>query len=142
MYEVVTVEERDDLDARRQDVIVQLRDFGFDTLERRLGFGALAEQDDALYHVVVVDDMAVLSMNRLSIAAQPDLGTLSHNGNVLDTQCRSVLRFDDGVFDILDRSHETERAHVHLLQSRLDKAAARIYVIVCQLLLNLADVEA
>ena len=47
-------------------------------VQRRVGFGALAQQHDAFDHVVVVDDVAVGAMDRLADLAQADLRALRH----------------------------------------------------------------
>ena len=70
--------------------------------------------------------------------AEPDLRTLQDCGNVLDPHRRAVLRRDDGLFNVFRRSHKPHGAHVDLLGARLDETAARIHVIVRELLLHLA----
>ena len=82
VHQVAAVEKRNDLHARRQDVLVQLLHLLVDGLQRRVGIGALAQQHDAFDHVVVVDDLAVRAMNRLADLAQPDLRALRHRGDV------------------------------------------------------------
>ena len=89
--QIAAIEERNDLHAGRQDVIVQLLHFFVDRLQRGVGFGAFAQQHDAFHHIVVVDDLAVGAMNRLADLAQPDLRPLRHRGDVADraAACRS-----------------------------------------------------
>ena len=45
--QVAAIDERNDLHARRQDVIVHLLDFFVERFESRIGGGAFAQQDDA-----------------------------------------------------------------------------------------------
>ena len=51
-----------------------------DGFQRGVGIGALAQQHDAFHHVVVVDDLAVVAMDRLADLAQPDLRALRDTG--------------------------------------------------------------
>ena len=59
----------------------------------------------------------------------------------LIAQRRAVLGLDHGLADIVDVAEQAQRAHVDLLQARLDETAAGIHVVVGQLLLHLAEVQ-
>src|SRR5271157_166898 len=81
-------------------------------------------------------------MDRPAELAEADLGTLGNDGDVLYANGCAVLRCDDRVLDVLYVTHQSDGAHVDLLHPCLDKAAARVDVVVGELLLHLADGEA
>ena len=57
------------------------------------------------------------------------LGPISTTRDILDANRRPIFCRQDGLFDILQVAVEPEGADVHLLQARLDKAAAGIDVV-------------
>ena len=105
-------------------------------------FGAFPHEHDARNDVLVVDDPPVRAVDRPAELAEPDLGTLRDDGDVLDPDRRAVLRRDDRILDVLRRADQPDHAHIDLLHARLDEAAARVHVVVRKLLLHLADAEA
>ncbi len=137
--QVRPVEHVDDLHAGRQDLLVELLDLVVQAHQRRRGVGALAQVDDGVDDVGVVDDLSVGTMDGLADLAQADLLSLRDLRDVLDPQRRPGLRLEEGVLDVLDRRHEADRPNVHLLQALFDEAAARVDVVGPQLLLDLTD---
>jgi hypothetical protein len=89
-------------------VLVQLFHLGVNGFQRGIGFGAFAQQHDAFDDVVVVDDLAVLAVNRLADAAQPDLGPLHDRGDISNVNGRAVLSLEDGLSDVLDVVEEPD----------------------------------
>ena len=73
--------------------------------------------------------------------AQPDLRTLRYDGNVLHPKRRAALGCNDRVLDILDVSDQTYFPDIDLLQPGFDEAAARIGIVIGELLLHLGDAE-
>src|SRR5262249_22782551 len=98
--------------------------------------------DDPRDDVVVVQDSSARPMDRSAELTEPDLRALLHGCDVPDTQRRTVLRGDDGVLDVGDVPDLTDGPDVDLLQSGLDEASAAVHVVVRELLLDLAQVEA
>ena len=134
---------RHDLHAGRQDVLVQLvRPSRGCASSVASAFGALAQQHDAFDHVVVVDDRAVLAMDRLADLPEPDLRPLRHGRDiahasgvpfcVLITVCAMSSTF---------RIRPTARTLI-CCRPCLDEAAAGVHVVVGQLLFHLADAQA
>ena len=87
--QIAAIQERHHLDARRQDVAVQLLHLGVDALQCGIRFRAFAQQHDAFHHVVVVDDLPVGAMYRLAVLPEPDLRALRHGGDVPDPDRQS-----------------------------------------------------
>ncbi len=156
MEEIAAIEERDDLHAGRENVIVEFLHLGVDSLEGGVGVLALLEEDDAFDDVVVVDELAVLAVNllRTHVAgavfrlagladlAEADLWTLNDAGDVGDADGRAVGGFEDSLLDVVDVGEEANFLHVDLLIALLDEAAAGVDVIGGDLLLDLLDGEA
>ena len=74
--------------------------------------------------------------------AKSNLWTLRNHSNVLDPERRAIPGHDDRAFDVLGTVHQSNRAHVDLLQAFLDKASAGVDVIIRELLLNLGQAQA
>ena len=83
-------------------MIIQPLDHGVKVLQHGGCVGAFPQKDDALDHIVVVHNSPVRTMDRLSDLPQPNLGPLRDLGNVLHLQRRAILRFDDGLLNVLD----------------------------------------
>ena len=92
--QLAAVEKRHDFHARRQDVFIQFLYFGVDAVQRGFRFGALAQQNDAFDRIVVVEDLPVRPVDRLSNLSEPDLRALLNLRDVADAQRRAVLRFN------------------------------------------------
>ena len=92
VHQVAAVKVRDDLDARRQHVAVDEIHLFVQGRQGLFGIGAFAQQHDALHHVIVVVNLAVLAMQRLAEFPQADFGPLRHHGNVAHADGRAVLR--------------------------------------------------
>src|SRR5580704_15595519 len=110
-------------------------------VECRPCISAFAEQHDALDHVVIVNNLTVSSMYGAGHMAQANLFALLHYSNVLNAKSSSGLSLQYRLLDILHVSVEPDFANIHLLQSGLDKTAACIDVVVCGLLLHLANTQ-
>ena len=110
---------RNDLDAWRKKVVVQLVYFFVDRVQRGIGIRAFAQQDDAFDDIVVIDHFAVRAMNRLADLAQADLRALRDRRDIAHADRRAVLRLDHGFSMSLNVLHQTDGAHVDLLQALL-----------------------
>ena len=99
-------------------------------VERGVGFGAFAQQDDAFDHVLVIDDGAVFAADGFSQLPQTNLGRLHDNGDVADADGRSIHALDDGGGDVVGGLHEADGAHVERLLATLDESAAGVGVVV------------
>ena len=105
VQQIAAVEVRNDLHAGRQDVLVQLLHLVVDGLQRRVRIRALAQQHDAFHHVVVVDDLAVLPMNRLPDLAQPDSAVPACTVAISLTRIGvPFCALDHGLFDVAGHS--------------------------------------
>ena len=69
------------------------------------------------------------------------LRALRDQRDVLDTDRCPGLRLYDRLFDVADIAQKADRAHVNLLQAGLHKAAARVHIVVGELLLDLPDTK-
>ena len=78
-------------------------------VQRRVRIGALPQEHDALDDIVVVDDPAVCSMDRLPVPAQPDLRALCHRRDIADPERGTVLRLDHRPLDVTDIGDEAQR---------------------------------
>src|SRR5271169_433219 len=131
------IEEGDDLDSLRQDVIVKFFYFFMDGRERLLAGCAFSQQHDARDYIVVIDDLPILTVKGSRKLTEANLRTLRNHGNVLDPQRRAILGYDDGAFDVLGTVDQSHRPHVDLLQTLLNEAAAGVDVVAGELLLDL-----
>jgi hypothetical protein len=86
-----------------------------------------------------LSDLSVFAVDRLADLPQPDLRALHHRGNVFHAQCGAGLGLQDGIFDVRHAGNQADFADVDLLLAFFDKLAARIGVVIGELLLNLAD---
>ena len=84
------IEERHDLHARRQDLLVQLFHLLVNGHQRLVRVRAFAQQDDAFDHIRVVQNFAVAPPVRLADLTQPDLRPLRDRGDILHAHRRSV----------------------------------------------------
>ena len=71
MHQIAAIQMRDKLHSRRGAgpavfAPVQFGDLCVQRLERGIGFGAFAQQDDAFDHVVVIDDRAIFAADRFA----------------------------------------------------------------------------
>ena len=57
--QIAAVDKRHDLNAGRQNVVVQLLDFFVNAHQRGIGIRSFAQQNNSRDHIVVVDDFAV-----------------------------------------------------------------------------------
>src|SRR6266481_1687364 len=141
MQQVAAIKHWDDLHAGRQDALVKLLHLLVDGGERFIGIGSLAQQHDALDYIVVVDNVSVSAVNGLAIFSQANFWPLLNRADIPNTERGTVLGVDHRVCDVIDGTDQTDSAHIHLLQSRFNEAAARIYVVVRKLSLQLTDAE-
>src|SRR5580704_3792076 len=141
VYQITAVDERNDFHAGWQNAVVQFLRLGMDSRERVIRIRAFAQEHDTRDHVVVVDDFPVFAMNRASKLAESNFRALGHDGNILDSERRAILGSEDGVFDITDGSDQSNFADIDLLLAGFDETAARIYIVVGELLLHLGDAE-
>ena len=81
-------------------------------------------------------------MNGSGELAEPDLRALRDDGDIFYAERSAVLGGDDCVFDVLDVRDQSHFPDIDLLQAGFDKAAARIRIVVCELLLDLGETEA
>src|SRR5579864_565481 len=80
-------------------------------------------------------------MNRSRKLAKPNLRSLRYDPNVLYTYWRPGFRQNHRVFDVLNVPDQADFANIDLLQARLDETAARIAIVVGELLLHLGKAQ-
>ena len=102
----------------RQQAVVQFGDLLVKRIQRRVGFGALAQQDDAFDHVVIVDDCSIFMADGFAQLSQPDFGRLHDDAQIAHSHRRAVYDFDDGGADVVRVGHQSDRAHVQRLLAR------------------------
>ena len=64
VHQLAAIEKRNDLHSRRQNVVIKFFDLLVDTLECRLRGRSFAQQHDARDDIVIVDNLAVVAVNR------------------------------------------------------------------------------
>jgi hypothetical protein len=111
------------------------------SLQRRVGVGAFAQQRNPGNHIVVIDELSILVPDRPRELAQPDLRTLRHHGDISHADGSAVLGRDHRVLDVLYVPDQAHFLNIDLLQAGFDKAAAGVGVVVGELLLHLADAQ-
>ena len=147
VHEFAAVEMGDELHALRQQSgfaigAVQLVDLLMKRFEGGFGDGALAEQDDAFDHVVIVEDGAVFFADGLAQLAEANFGRLHDIAEIADADGSSVLHFDDGGGDVVGGLHEADSADVQGLLAALDESAAGVDVVGDQRVLDLRQRQA
>ncbi len=118
------------LDVRRQDVLIDVVGLPIHPLEHSLRLLAHAHQDDALHRVVLL---------HVSEFAQPRGVTHLHLRDVVDVNRDAVVLRQDDVADVGRVPDQAEPPNVVKLAALRIEAAARIRVVVAQLLRHLAD---
>ena len=63
MDQIAAIDERNNLHAWGQNVLVQFLHFLVNASQRRVRLGAFSQQHDAGNHIVVVDDLPVFAVN-------------------------------------------------------------------------------
>ena len=135
------IDEGNNLHALGQDLVIQFLYLFMDALEHGLRIRALLQSCDARRHIVVIDYFAVLAVVSPAKLAQPDLRALRYDGNVFHPKRRAALGCNDRVLDVLEVLDQTHFPDIDLLQPGFDEAAARIGVVIGELLLHLGDAE-
>ena len=79
VHQIAAIEKRNDLHARRQDVLVEPLDLGVNAVQRRRRIRALAQEHDAFDHIVVIDHHAVGAVDGLADLPQTNLRPLRHD---------------------------------------------------------------
>src|ERR1700722_5245597 len=141
MKQLGPIKEGDDSYAARKNIVVQLLDFFMNSLQGRLCIRAFPQQKNAGAYIIVVHHDSIFAMNRSPELPEPDLWPLRDNSNVLDPQGGAGLGQDHRVFNVSYISDQTYFANVKLLQTRLDKAAAGIGIVVGELLFHLREAQ-
>src|SRR5580658_4038043 len=141
LHQIGTVEERHNLNALRQNAVIQLVDFLVDFLEDGVGVVPLLQEHNALNRVGVIDNRSIWPVCRFPDLAQADLGTLRHGSDVPDADGRSILCFHYRLLDVLHVRKKAHRLHIDLLRSLLDEAAAAVGVVVGDLVFDLPDAQ-
>ena len=122
-------------------MVVELLDRGVDVLQHRRGVRAFAQKHNAFHHVVIVLHYAIGSMDRLADLTKTNLRPLRDYRHVLDANRSAVLRFDDGLFDVVDVLDQPHSAHINLLRALFDEASAAVGIAVGELLLHLRQTQ-
>ena len=136
--QVASVDEGNDFDTLRQNLVVQFFHFLMDTVQRGLSIRAFLQRGDPRNDIVVVDDLPVWQMRGPAKPAQPNLRTLVDDGNILHPDRGTALGGEDCVSDVLNVFDQANLANVDLLLTLLNEAASRICIVIRELLLNLA----
>src|SRR5579883_1654065 len=142
VQQIAAIQHRNNLDARRQETVIELFHFLVDGIQGRLLLRAFAHQNDALNDVRFIDNAPVLHVVGPSHVTQPDLRPLSHFADIFYAKSRSCLRLQNRIFNVAGGREKPECSDVHLLKAHFHKAAAGIDVVVRKLLLDLTDAQA
>ncbi len=141
LHQFAAIEVRNDLHARRQEMLVEEVDLLVQGGQHVVGVGAFAQQHGAGHDVGIVHDLSGLAMNGFAKLAQPDPRSLPHNADIAHAHRNPVLRFEHDGADVSRGFDQSHRPDVDGLRSALDEAAAGVDVVVCQGLLHLPDAE-
>ena len=82
------------------------------------------------------------TVNGFADLAEPDLGALLDNRNILDADRRAGRCLDERVLNLLDILVKALGLHVDLLGAGDDEAAAGVGVVIGELLLHLGNAQA
>src|SRR5260370_4062376 len=110
----------DKFNALGQESVVEFVDLDVECVERGVGFGSFAKQDDAFDHILVVDDSAVFAADGFSQLPQTNLGRLHDDGHVANATRRPVHTLDDGGGEVVGGLHQADGAHVDRLLAPFD----------------------
>ena len=92
VHQVAAVEVGNEFHALRQAAaVVQFVDFLVQRVESGIGLRALAQQDDAFDHIVIVDDGAIFMADGFAELAQTNFGRLHDHAKIAHPDRRSVL---------------------------------------------------
>ena len=91
LHKIAAIDERDDLDARGQNVVVEFVHLLVDPYERVVRIGAFAQEDRCRHHIVIVNDLAVFTADRPPELTQTNLRALRHDGDILHAERRPSL---------------------------------------------------
>ncbi len=100
VHQVAAVQERDDLYPRRENALVQLLHFFVNGYEGFVRIGALAQQDDSFDRIVAIHYRAVRASHSFADLPQANPRALRDDADVLYADRRSVLCFDQRLFDV------------------------------------------
>src|SRR5215472_12387240 len=139
VHQVTAINKRNYRYARWENSFVQLFHFRVDSGECFVGIRSFAQQHNSGNNVFVVDDLAISAMKRSCELTKPDLRPLIDDRDILHAQGCAGLGENDYVLDILDVPYQPDFAKIQLLKAGLDKAPARVRVVVCELLLHLSE---
>ena len=81
-------------------------------------------------------------MNGFGKLPQPNFRTLRNDRNILHPKRRAILGDDDRLCNVLGPVHQSDGAHVDLLQTFLYETAACVGIVVRELLLDLRQTQA
>src|SRR5260370_16622200 len=129
----------DKFNALGQESVVEFVDLDVECVERGVGFGSFAKEDDGFDHIVVVDDSGVFAADGFSELPQTNLGRLHDDGDVANANRRPVHTLDDGGGDVVGGLHEADGAHVERLLAAFDESTASVGVVVGERLLDLGE---
>ncbi len=111
-------------------------------LENRIRVISFLEQDDPFHRIRIVDNRSVGKMRSAPNLPKANLRSLIDGGNILHPNGCAVCSLDDGVLNILHAPVKAQRLNIHLLRAFFDEAATAIRIVVCGLLLDLAQRQA
>src|SRR5438132_2832403 len=100
MHKIAAVQKRDDLESRRQDIVIQLFDLLVNRRERFVGIRAFAQEDDAFHDVLIIQNHAVGPVNGSANLSKPYFWRLYDAADVSNANGCAVLRFDYRLRDV------------------------------------------
>ena len=142
MDQIISVQVRDNFNARGKDVFIQAVNNGVNAFQRCCRIRAFPQKYDPFNYVAIICHHAILSVHGFPYLTEADLGALRNHGDVFDTERRPILRFDYRLLDVRDIPNQSHRAHINLLRALLDKTPARVRVGIRELLFNLRQTQA
>src|SRR5579859_2882166 len=104
--QIVAIQVWNDLYAFGKYLLIQLAHHGVKRFQHRSRVGSLAQKDDALDNIVVIENHAVFAMNRLPDLAQTNLWPLRDLSDVLDSQRGPVLGLEYRLLDVADALYQ------------------------------------
>src|SRR3981081_2224791 len=96
VHQITTVKVGDDPHAGGQLMSIELGNLLVQRVQGSVCFRALAQKDDALDDIVIMDYGSVFMANSLTELSQPHLGRLHHYRQVADANRWAVTALQDG----------------------------------------------
>ena len=137
VHQVVAVQVRNDLHARRQNLIVERSTFAW--MPSSVVAVSAPLRRNTMPSTTSLSSTTTPSARWIALPICPSriFGPCVTIGDIAHPQRRAVLRLQHGLFDVVDVGDQSHCSHIDLLRALLDEASAGVGVGVGELLLHL-----